>query len=98
MGLASLRDSEGRASIAAVAAEVGWSRRHLGATFRDQLGLPPKTLQHDDGGQLAEIAHDCGFSDQAHLNRDFRALAGTTAGAYIGSKDTFVQDPGAGRA
>ena len=100
-----LRASDGRASIATLAAEVGWSRRHFGATFRDQLGLPPKTvarilrfervvrlLEHDDGGCLAEIAYDCGFADQPHLNRDFRELAGTTPGAYLAAKVAFVQD------
>jgi AraC-like DNA-binding protein len=27
---------------------------------------------------LAEIAFECGYSDQAHLNREFRELAGTS--------------------
>jgi AraC-like DNA-binding protein len=86
-----LVQSHGGASIEALADEVGWSRRHLFARFRDHTGLPPKvfarilrfqraaTLMTDAGGpSLCEIALDCGYYDQAHLNRDFRAFAGRT--------------------
>jgi len=31
---------------------------------------------------LAEIAMDAGYSDEAHLTREFRELAGVTAAAY----------------
>jgi len=33
-----------RLSIEDLAAEIGWSRRHLGRRFRHHIGLPPKTL------------------------------------------------------
>ena len=32
---------------------------------------------------LASIALTCGYYDQAHLNRDFRDLAGCTPTAYL---------------
>ena len=32
---------------------------------------------------LAEIAYDCGYFDQAHMNRDFRELAGTTPSGLL---------------
>ena len=86
-----LVQSHGGASVEALADEVGWSRRHLFARFRDHTGLPPKvfarilrfqraaTLMTDAAGpSLCEIALDCGYYDQAHLNRDFRAFAGRT--------------------
>jgi AraC-like DNA-binding protein len=34
---------------------------------------------------LAELAYECGYADQPHLNRDFRELAGTTPTAFIGA-------------
>jgi AraC-like DNA-binding protein len=86
----------GGISVGGLAAELGWSRRHLVARFREQIGLPPKTIAklirfqrglrlltsdaspRRPGRSWAEVAHRCGYYDQAHLNRDFRALAGCT--------------------
>lgn len=93
-----LEESGGRLPVAALAQELGCSRRHLVAQVREQLGLPPKTiarivrfnravglLQRDDGARLGEIALDCGYYDQAHLNRDFRAFAGDSPSAFFAS-------------
>jgi AraC-like DNA-binding protein len=91
--------SHGRVSIAGLAGELGWSRRHFGARFREHVGLAPKPaarvlrfrravelLERDDGARLAEIAQDCGYYDQAHLNRDFRAFAGSSPGDHVGRR------------
>jgi AraC-like DNA-binding protein len=90
-----LRRTGGRASITELAAELGWSHRRLIARFREQVGLAPKTvarvlrfdravaaLGSSTPRGLAEIAFDCGYFDQAHLNREFRELAGTTPTAF----------------
>ena len=66
--------------------EVGWSRRHLAARWRRDVGHGPKAVARvlrfqralrllRDGRALADVAYDCGFADQPHLNREFRALA-----------------------
>ena len=94
-----LRETGGRLSIGSLTAELGCSRRHLTARFREQIGPPPKAaarilrfrravalLGRDDGRRLAEIALGCGYYDQAHLNRDFRELAGTSPTAYLRSR------------
>lgn len=94
-----LRETGGRVAIGGLAAELGCSRRHLLSRFRDHVGPPPKTvarimrfrrvvglLERDDGSRLGELAQECGYYDQAHLNRDFRELAGTTPTAYIRSQ------------
>lgn len=71
--------------------DTGWSRRRLAQRFREQVGLTPKEaarvvrfaraadlIGRQENHSLAAIAAHCGFYDQAHLNRDFRALAGCT--------------------
>jgi AraC-like DNA-binding protein len=92
-----LRSSGGRAPIGALASELGWSHRRLIARFREGIGLAPKTaarvLRFDRAvtalraspDTLAAIAFDCGYFDQAHLNREFRELAGTTPTAFVGA-------------
>jgi AraC-like DNA-binding protein len=82
--------ARGRVGIGALAAELGWSRRHLAATFRREIGLPPKMaarvlrFQHAHSraaaGEWAEVAAACGYYDQAHLIRDFREFTGATPG------------------
>jgi AraC-like DNA-binding protein len=91
-----LEATAGAVEIGALAAEVGWSRRHLAERFRHEAGLPPKvvarilrfervtrTLRRNAGGGLADVAYACGYADQAHLNRDFRELAGTTPTDFV---------------
>jgi AraC-like DNA-binding protein len=91
-----LRLSHGRAPIAALANELGWSHRRLIARFREHVGLTPKAfarvirfdravglLGRAAGEGLAAVAFDCGYFDQAHMNRDFRELAGTTPALLV---------------
>ena len=86
----------GRVRIGGLAQELGWSRKRLAARFREEIGLPAKAcarilrfrralrlLERDDGTPWAEIALACGYFDQAHLNRDFRRLAGSTPSEFL---------------
>jgi AraC-like DNA-binding protein len=91
-----LHAAHGRLDIAALAAEIGWSNRHLIARFRDGFGLPPKTLarvlrfdhavrllqRHDTEPNWVALASACGYYDQAHLIRDFRAFSGQTPASF----------------
>jgi len=89
-----LRRTSGRAPIAELAGELGWSHRRLIARFREQVGVGPKTvarvMRFDQAVQairsseagLAEVAFNSGYFDQAHMNREFQALGGTTPAIF----------------
>lgn len=90
-----IETSGGRIPIGELSRELGWSHRHFVHCFRDTTGLAPKTaarlirlarasrlLQESDGDDLCLVAAHCGYSDQAHLTREFRTLAGCTPAGY----------------
>lgn len=92
-----LERSSGNVRIGDLLDDTGWSRRRLAERFRQQTGLTAKSLarvmrfQHavriltgPGHRSLASIALTCGYYDQAHLNRDFRDLAGCTPTEYLG--------------
>jgi AraC-like DNA-binding protein len=94
-----LRTTHGAVAVEALAEEIGWSRRHLGVRFREQVGLPPKLLGRilrfdrvvallgrSEPERWAEIAYDCGYYDQSHFNRDFRQFAGATPTDFLASR------------
>lgn len=95
--------SRGRITVSKLVEGTGWSRQHLAERFRDQVGLTPKVVarvlrfEHAaamlSARPLAEVAAVCGYADQAHLNREFRDLAGCTPRQLA---LTFVQDATAG--
>ena len=89
-----LERTHGRAPIGWICDRLGRSRRHLAVRFREQVGLPPKTvgrimrfdravsLLAREDAELAGVAFECGYYDQAHLNRDFREFAGVSPAAF----------------
>jgi AraC-like DNA-binding protein len=97
--------SGGGIEVAALASEVGWSRRHLTQRFQQELGLAPKVagrvLRFDRARRLlgresrpgfADVAATCGYYDQAHLTREFRELAGMSPTAWLAEQLPSVQD------
>jgi AraC-like DNA-binding protein len=86
--VARLDATGGKLRIEQLRRELGCSRRHLSSRFCEAVGVGPKAYarlvrfdrarhairERTDG--LAAIAAAHGFSDQAHLTREFQALAG----------------------
>lgn len=101
-----LASSSGAVEIGALAAEVGWSRQHLRARFQREYGLSPKlagrVMRFESAKQLltqvprpalADVALRCGYSDQAHFNRDWLRFAGVTPSEWLAAEAfPFVQD------
>lgn len=80
-------------SVAAVAQEIGWSRKHLTHRFTTLTGHSPQTyrrlarfkrftthLAARPEDSLAELAAETGFYDQSHLSREVQALSAMTPG------------------
>ncbi|WP_103507562.1 DUF6597 domain-containing transcriptional factor [Streptomyces sp. SM13] len=82
-------------SVASTAAETGLGPRQLHRRSLAAFGYGPKTLARilrlqralalvRSGLPYAEAAYRAGCTDQAHLAREMRDLAGTTLGAHFG--------------
>jgi AraC-like DNA-binding protein len=89
------RLTTGTARIDSLARDLGVSSRHLGGLFRREVGLSPKGLARilrfertlarlaaPQSRELAELALECGYYDQSHMDLDFRTLAGMTPTEY----------------
>jgi AraC-like DNA-binding protein len=92
----------GEVTVGGLAAEVGWSPRHLTDRFRAETGLRVKeaarVVRFDRarrrlhaGVRLADVAAATGYFDQAHLAREFRALAGVPPSRWLADEFGFVQ-------
>ena len=95
----------GGVEIGGLAAEVGWSRRHLSEKFRTEVGLTPKVaarvLRFERARHLlglptrpglAAVAVACGYYDQAHFTREWNELAGCTPTRWIADELPSMQD------
>ena len=94
--LARIVASGGQTTVAELARDTGFSRKHLAALFAEQVGLSPKTfarvqrfraaLQMLEGAERVpwgELAARCGYFDQSHLVRDFHAFCGFAPGEFL---------------
>ncbi|MGP9819056.1 helix-turn-helix domain-containing protein [Salinarimonas sp. NSM] len=93
---AAIARAGGAVSIAGIAADIGISRKHLATLSTRHLGVGPKTLARmvrfrracvvaaSGHATWADVAATCGFADQAHLVREFRALSGATPTHWLG--------------
>lgn len=85
--------------IGAVAERCRLSPRRFGELFRERVGMSPKRYarlqrfhrvvalaQRDGPIEWADVAADCGFYDQPHLVREFRAFSGFAPTAYLAQR------------
>lgn len=99
-----LAAGHGSAPVAALAREIGWSRRHFTERFGREVGLAPKQvgrlMRFERAGallrggtrSLADVALGAGYYDQAHLTNEWRGLAGCTPSEWIREELPFLQD------
>jgi AraC-like DNA-binding protein len=96
----------GGAPVGEVARRVGWTRQHLTRRFGEEFGLGPKLaariVRFERAARMlgstppyvtiAQVAAACGYYDQAHLDREFRALAGTSPSVWLAEDLPSFQD------
>jgi AraC-like DNA-binding protein len=83
-------------AIGLVVRETGYSHRRFDALFREHVGLTPKLfcrvrrleaalhlVAAAPNRSGADVAAAGGFSDQAHLGREFRHMTGMAPGGYL---------------
>jgi AraC-like DNA-binding protein len=101
--LRALRDDPNTARIGRLADEIGISHKHLLREFDRCVGLAPKlfsrlcTFQRviQSVGQKPDVdwattAATCGYYDQAHFIREFRAFSGMTPTVYLTKRGPFL--------
>ena len=98
-----LENTESVESIGELAAVFGVSERHLRREFTRIVGLGPKEfrsvvrvtsalswLLSKKDAELAELAAECGFSDQAHLTRAFQKFLGDSPRSISSNIETTL--------
>lgn len=91
------------ATVGAIAQKTGYSHKHLLTLFSTYAGLTPKQflrivkfqqavhlIEQRREIQWTQLAHDCGYYDQAHFINDFKEFSGFSPTEYIQVKSEFV--------
>ena len=99
-----IASSNGLISIERLARELGLGRRQLERKFVLQVGVSPKLytriirlrkflslVQRAGEYEWPSVVFDCGFYDQSHLIRDFKALSGQTPSEFFGSDHAMAR-------
>ncbi len=92
-------EAEPDARVRDLCARLGVSRQALARSFREHVGVSPKTLGRvlrlqralrllargaaGNRARWADLALDAGYYDQSHLVAEFKELVGLTPGAYL---------------
>jgi AraC-like DNA-binding protein len=89
-----LRDLCAEVPVAQVAILCGLSRSYFTRAFKVSMGMPPHRwlvrqrvrraaeMLERTNERISLIALSCGFSDQSHLTRMFRAIVGSSPAAW----------------
>jgi len=92
-----IRESRGTVSLSQLGTRLGVSRNEFARRFRDGTGLTPKrfarivrfhsalSLLHRTE-QIAAVAAELDYYDQAHMYRDFAEFAHLTPGDFVAAR------------
>lgn len=96
--------NDGLISIEELSRQIGLGKRQLERKFALQVGVSPKLytriirfqrifriIQRAEKYEWPEVLVDCGYYDQSHLIKDFRAISGRTPSEYFSASDTMAR-------
>jgi methylphosphotriester-DNA--protein-cysteine methyltransferase len=94
--ISEINRQQGSISIRALSDVMGISQNQLGVLFKRMVGIPPKTLARlyrfahvhlsidlTRNVNWTYVAHQAGYFDQSHFNKDFAAFSGDTPSDYL---------------
>ncbi|MEZ4710122.1 MAG: helix-turn-helix domain-containing protein [Caldilineaceae bacterium] len=94
--IAEMVRKHGALSIRALSDQIGISQNQLGIWFKQMVGVTPKeftrlirfegalrSITPSQPVDWTQIAHQCGFYDQSHFNKDFVAFTGHCPTDYL---------------
>ncbi|MGO4536630.1 helix-turn-helix domain-containing protein [Leifsonia sp. 2MCAF36] len=103
--VAAVEEDRGLLRVEQLADRFGVGVRHLQRLVAGHIGFGPKwliqryrlqeaaaALRETDAPSLAALAADLGYADQAHFSREFKAVVGTTPGAYAAGQRSTPGD------
>ena len=99
-----ISDSYGQVQVKEVARQSGYSERQLNRLFLTQIGMNIKSyaritrfnyvLKHIQTSPcfFAALSQQAGYFDQAHFDKDFKAISGVTPQKYLKTMSDFYYD------
>jgi len=98
-----LQQASGHLDIAGLGQALGLGERQLRRRFEAAVGVAPKRFarllrfqrvfeqqRESDATAWAQVALECGYFDQAHFNRDFRAFSGIAPRRLLADADPLT--------
>lgn len=100
-----IRQTKGTLSIESICEETGFSKKQLERKFLSTVGTTPKlfsritrflnicqNLKEEKSQTLTQLTHDCGFYDQAHFIKEFKAFSGFTPKEFYEKENIFFSE------
>lgn len=99
-----ISDSHGQVKVKEVARQTYYSERHLNRLFLAQIGVSIKNytrltrfnyvLKHIQKSPciFAALSQQAGYFDQAHFDKDFKAISGVSPQKYLKTMSDFYYD------
>lgn len=97
-------DNHGQVQVSEVARQAGYSERQLNRLFLTQIGMNIKNyarltrfnyvLKHIQKSPccFAALSQQAGYFDQAHFDKDFKAISGVSPQNYLKTMSDFYYD------